>query len=67
MTKISLSAIYSYVFDSGCQICCNWSRLKPGFLVASTMKNHAIDKHDTPPSHFILMQNNLSFIHSSKG
>jgi len=26
-----LSAIYIYVYDIGCQICCNWSRLKPGF------------------------------------
>jgi len=21
------------MYDSGCQICCNWSRLKPGFTV----------------------------------
>jgi len=39
------------MYDSGCQICCNWSRLKPGF---NTPKYHAADKHDTPPSHIKL-------------
>jgi len=43
-----LSAIYSYVRDGG-QICCNWSRLKPGLS-----KYHAADKHDTQLSHFKL-------------
>jgi len=34
------------MYDSGCQICCNYSRLKP--------KYHAAIKHDTLPSHFKL-------------
>jgi len=41
------------MYDSGCQICCNWSRIQAG-LVASTPKYHTADKHDTPPSHFKL-------------
>jgi len=23
------------MYDSGCQICCNWFRLKPGFIVSA--------------------------------
>jgi len=23
------------IYDSGCQICCNWSRFKPGYKVAA--------------------------------
>jgi len=23
---------FKAMYDSGCQICCNWSTLKPGFL-----------------------------------
>jgi len=45
---------FTALYDSGCQTCCNWSRLKPGFKDASTPKYHAADKHDTPPSHFKL-------------
>jgi len=35
------------MYDIGCQVCCNWSS-------ASTPMYHTADKHDTPPSHFIL-------------
>jgi len=24
------------MYDSGCQICCNWTRLKPGFMYQHT-------------------------------
>jgi len=41
------------MYGSGCQICCNWFRLSQ-VLDASTVKYHAADKHDTPPSHFKL-------------
>jgi len=41
------------MFDSGCQICCKWSRLKPDFKVPAP-KNHVADINDTPPSHFKL-------------
>jgi len=36
------------MYDSGCQICCNWSRLNPVFKVP------AADKHETPSSHLKL-------------
>jgi len=41
------------MYDSGCQIFCNWSRLKLGFFLkeASTPTYHAAYKHDTPPNH----------------
>jgi len=30
-----VSAIYSYkCINHSCQICCNWSRLKPGFITS---------------------------------
>jgi len=38
------------MYDSGGQICCNWSRLNPCFYCAAL----TTDKHDTPPSHFKL-------------
>jgi len=42
--------------DSGCQVCCNWSRFKPGFYVpAGTLRYHAADKHHTPHSYFKLI------------
>jgi len=37
------------MYDIGCQICCNWSRLE-----VSAPKYHAGDKHDIPPDHFKL-------------
>jgi len=42
------------MYDSGCQICCNRSRLKPGYSRVNILKYHAANKHDTPPSHFKL-------------
>jgi len=49
------------MYDSGCQICCNWSRLKPDFdLRAITLKYYAVDKHDTPSSHFKLTMGQLA-------
>jgi len=54
---MSFNVVYQQfiaMYDSGCQICCNWSRLKPGFKSNSTPKYHAADKHDTPPSQFKL-------------
>jgi len=37
------------MYHSGCQICCNWSRLKWGFKL---LAHQSTDKHNTPPSHF---------------
>jgi len=34
------------MYDSGCQICCNWC--------SRTLKYHAADKHDIPLGHFKL-------------
>jgi len=42
------------MYDTDCQILCNRSKINPGFKVSiNAPMNHAADKHDTPPSHFI--------------
>jgi len=42
------------MYNNGCHICYNWSRLKPGSKRASTPKYNAADKHATTSSHFKL-------------
>jgi len=57
LSVIGFNVVYQQfraMYDSGCQICFNWCRLKPGFQCANTPKYHAADKHDTPPSHIKL-------------
>jgi len=34
------------MYDSGCQICCNWSRLELVLMCQHNLKYHAADKHD---------------------
>jgi len=50
---IGFNVVYQqFEYDSGCQIYCNWSRLKPGFKVPAHLSTIAADKLGTTPSHF---------------
>jgi len=42
------------VYVGGCQICCNFSRLKPDFHVPAHESTMLQIYNDTPPSHFKL-------------